>query len=148
MLGKPGFQGGAIEQVELRTTGDEELVIAGALPAMPRWPGMIYGGMAQISSIEQPIKRDAATRRYTEPEHSIREIAKNFLRKDFVDLSVPGNWLGPASSRLMKNVMAPTMAQQYTAWLLQLADQISSLQATTSSAVLRMPGRSSLANSR
>ena len=79
---------------------------------------------------------------------SNRKIAANFLRQDVIDLSMPGNWLGTSSSRLMKNVVPPSMAQQNTTSLLQLSDQISALQATTSIPILRMPGRSSLENSR
>jgi hypothetical protein len=78
---------------------------------------------------------------------SSAKIAQNFLCQDFIDLSMPWNWLGTSSSRLMKNVVPPSMAQQNTTSLLQLSDQISALQATTNVPILRMPGRSSLENS-
>jgi hypothetical protein len=42
---------------------------------------------------------------------SNRKISENFLRQDVIDLSMPGNWLGTSSSRLMKNVVPPSMAQ-------------------------------------
>lgn len=75
------------------------------------------------------------------------EVAKNFLGQDLVDLTVPRNGLGATGLRLVKNVMSPAVAQENATGLLQFSDQISSFQATTSSPILRIPGRSCLENS-
>ena len=50
------------------------------------------------------------------------EIAKNFLRQNLVDLTVPRNGLGATGLRLVKNVMSPAMAQENATGLLQFSD--------------------------
>ena len=64
-----------------------------------------------------------------------------------VEEAVPGHRLGSAGLWLVKDVMATSVAEENTTSLLQFSDQVSSFQATTSSATLRTPGRSSFANS-
>ncbi len=50
------------------------------------------------------------------------EIAKNFLRQNLVDLTVPRNGLGATGLRLVKNVMSAAMAQKNATGLLQFSD--------------------------
>lgn len=62
-------------------------------------------------------------------------------------LTLPRNGLGATCLRLVKNVMPPAVTQENATGLLQFSDQFSSFQVTTSSPILRIPGRSCLENS-
>lgn len=97
-------------------------------------------GLGGVASAKGPQRRLRRRR-------SSHEITKNLSGQDFVDLTVPGHRLGSAGLWLVKDVMATSVAEENTTSLLQFSDQVSSFQATTSSATLRTPGRSSFANS-
>ena len=108
----------------------------------PRWrvaaEGFVRGG--SLGGSGGPQRR---LRRW----ESSREIAKDLPGEDFVDLPVPGHRLGATGLWLMKDVVPSSVAEENTASLLQFSDQIRSFQATTSAPTVRIPGKSSLANS-
>lgn len=72
---------------------------------------------------------------------SVPELLENMLCQGFVDFAMPGNGLSNTRSSILVPVVLATMANEFAAGLLELANQIGSLHKDNeSSATRRIPG--------